>query len=124
MMDYLSSALLAIGPISLSVLLLLFMSMGKRLGQALELPPYYRLYNAALFLLLFPIPLIWILTAIKAWGLPDSDADVITLIKIGVFSFPMAIAFTLAVYATSKYWAWIWEELRRPKDEGGSEDEA
>lgn len=122
MMEYLSSALFAIGPIAIAVMLILLRTMGKRLGQALELPPYYRLYAIAVFFFLIPLPLIWILLALNAWGLPDSKADTILLAKIAVFSLPMAIAITLAVYATAKYWSWIWEELRSSGRRGGGQD--
>jgi hypothetical protein len=122
MMEYLSSALIAVGPIAIAIMLLLLRTMGKRLGQALELPRYYHLYAVAVFFFLLPIPLFCLLLALKAWGLPDSDANTVLTVKIAVFSLPMAIAITLAVYATAKYWSWIWDELRSPGGKGGGQD--
>jgi len=123
-MNYLASALYIIGPLAVSVLLVLLMVLGRRLGQALELPPYYRLYYAALVFFLLPLPAAWILLLTKAWGLPEPATDTGFIIKICVASIPMAIAITFALYATAKYWGWIWGELARSRGKDGKQDEA
>jgi len=117
-MNYLGSAIYIIGPLAVVVLLLLLMVLGKRLGQALELPPYYRLYYLALIFFGLPLPAAWILLLTKAWGLPEPAAETGLIIKICVASIPMAIAITFAAYATAKYWGWIWGELGRSREEG------
>ncbi|RJP33060.1 MAG: hypothetical protein C4536_04890 [Actinobacteria bacterium] len=122
-MNYLASAFYIVGPLAVGALLLLLMVLGKRLGEALELPAYYRLYYVSLVFFLLPLPVAWILLLTKAWGLPDPVSDTGLIIKIAVASIPMAIAITFAVYATAKYWGWIWSELGRSrgKDEGQDE---
>ncbi len=118
-MNYLASTLYIIGPLAVAVLLLLLTALGKRLGQALELPPYYRLYYLSLVFFLLPLPAAWILLLTGAWGLPEPAASTGLIIKICVASIPMAIAITFALYATAKYWGWIWGELGRSNKGGG-----
>ncbi|NPV59792.1 MAG: hypothetical protein HPY75_09020 [Actinobacteria bacterium] len=118
-MNYLSSALYIVGPLSVAVLLLLLGAMGKRLGQALELPPYYRLYYVSLFFFIAPLPAAWILLLTGAWGLPDPDPSTGLIIKIAVASIPMGIAITFALIATARYWGWIWGELYRSRRKEG-----
>jgi hypothetical protein len=36
----------------------------------------------------------------------------------------LTIGITLAVFATAKYWSWIWGELRRSRDKEEGHDEA
>ncbi len=122
-MNYLASSLYIIGPLAVGVLLILLMALGKRLGQALELPAYYKLYYASILFFLLPLPVAWILLITKAWGLPDPAPDTGMAIKIAVASIPMTIAITFAIYPTAKYWGWIWGELKRSRDEGGGQDE-
>jgi hypothetical protein len=121
-MEYLSSTIYIIGPLGVVAMLLLFMTMGKRLGEALELPPYYRLYFLAIFFFFLPLPLAWVSLLVKAWGLPNPEPQTGLIIKIMVASLPMTIAITFAVFATAKYWNWIWGELRRSRKGGGEKD--
>lgn len=120
-MNYLASTLYIIGPLSVGVLLVLLTTLGKRLGQALELPPYYRLYYIALVFFLLPLPAGWVLLFTGAWGLPDPAPNTGLIIKLAVASVPLTIGITLAVYATAKYWGWIWEELGRSRGKEGGE---
>ena len=122
-MRYVTPAIYIIGPLAVVVMLLLLLNMGRRLGQALELPPYYRLYYVSLFFFFIPLPAAWILLLTGAWGLPDPEPLRALIIKIMVASIPMGIAIAFAVVATCKYWSWIWKELREPEKEGGVEDE-
>ncbi len=117
-MRYLASALYIIGPVSVGVLMVLLRKLGKRLGEALELPPYYRLYDLALAFFVIPLPAAWVLLLTGAWGLPEPTPDAIMIIKLAVASVPLTIGITLAVYATAKYWNWIWGELG-PAQGGG-----
>lgn len=121
-MRYLASAIYIVGPLAVVVMMLLFLSMSRRLGAALELPPYYRLYFLAFFFFFIPLPSAWVLLVTNAWGLPDPEPLAGLIIKIAVASIPMGIAITFAVIATAKYWGWIWGELRRTKKSGGGED--
>jgi hypothetical protein len=122
-MDYISSAVFILGPLAEASLFILFVIMGKRLGQALELPPRYRLYWFAVALFLLPLPLGWILLATKAGGLPQPGEHNVFLIKIFAAMVPTAIGLTLAVFPTAKYWNWIWRELREPGDKGEDSSE-
>jgi hypothetical protein len=117
MMSYLSLTLYITGTLSMAVMLILFRTMGKRMGQALELPPYYRLYYISIFLFVIPLPVTWLLLATKAWGLPDPSPETALILKIVVASLPLAIGVTFALYATAKYWGWIWQELRGPESQ-------
>lgn len=119
-MVYLSFSLYIIGPLSVAVMLLLMGSMGKRMGEALELPPYYRLYYVSSFFFLLPLPLSSVLYFTKAWGLPEPNPQTGLVIKIMVASLPMTVAIAFAVYATARYWHWIWGEVGQPGEEGGN----
>lgn len=122
-MIYISSALYIIGPLAVGVMLLLFMILSRRLGEALETPPYYRLFVVAVFFFLIPLPVAWTLLLLKAWGLPEPDPRTGLVIKVVVASIPMTIAITFALLATVKYWSWIWGELRGPRRREGDPDE-
>lgn len=123
-MDYLASGIYIIGPLSVAVMLVLLGVMGKRLGEALELPPYYRLYYGAVLLFVIPLPVSWLLLVTGAWGLPDPDPVTGLAVKMLAAVLPMTVAITLAVVATAKYWSWIWGELRGPSKEDGERDAA
>jgi hypothetical protein len=123
-MDYIASGIYIIGPLAIAAMLLLLSIMGKRLGEALELPPYYRFYYAAVFFILIPLPIFWFLLVTGAWGLPDPVTTTGLAIKMMVAAVPMTIAITFAVIATAKYWGWIWNELHRPGKEGSGSDAA
>jgi hypothetical protein len=123
-MNYFASALYIIGPLSVAALQVLLLLLGKRLGQALELPPYYRLYYASLFFFLLPLPAAWVLLLTKAWGLPEPALNTGMAIKLAVASIPLTIGITLAVIATAKYWGWIWGELGRARKKEGGQNEA
>jgi hypothetical protein len=120
-MEYLSSAIFILGLLAEASLFILFVIMGKRLGQALELPPYYRFYWFAVILFLLPLPAGWILLATNAWGLPHPGEQNVFMIKVFAVMVPTAIGVTLAVFPTAKYWGWIWGALResgRKEDSG------
>jgi hypothetical protein len=123
-MNYLASTLYIIGPLAVGALLILLMVLGKRLGQALELPPYYKLYYVSIIFFLLPLPAAWVLLVTKAWGLPEPALTTGLIIKIAVASIPLTIAITFAVFATAKYWGWIWGELGRSRRRDGEQDEA
>jgi hypothetical protein len=122
-MKYLASSLYVIGPLSVGVLLVLLSVLGKRLGEALELPRYYRLYYVSLLFFLLPLPIAWLLLLTRAWGLPDPAPDTGMIIMIAVASIPLSIGITFALFATAKYWGWIWGELRRSRGKGSGQDE-
>ncbi len=123
-MGYISSTIYILNSLTVAAMLLLLMNMGRRLGEALELPRYYRLYTVGIFLFLLPLPLMWILLLVKAWGLPNPNASASTILKITAVSLPLALGITFAVYATAKYWSWIWGELRQSRKEGEGKNEA
>jgi predicted permease len=122
-MGYLFSVIYILNSLAVAAMLLLFMAMGKRLGEALELPRYHRLYVFGALFLLLPLLIMCILLLVKAWGLPNPDAATSMIIKVTAVSLPLAIGITLAVYATAKYWGWIWDELRQTSKESGVKDE-
>lgn len=122
-MIYLSSSLYILGPLSVGTMLLLLMALSRRLGEALEMPPYYRLFGLAIFFFLLPLPVSWILLLLKAWGLPEPEPRTSLAIKLVVASFPMTIAISFALPTVARYWNWIWAELRGTRREGGGGDE-
>lgn len=122
-MTYFSSTLFIIGPLSEAIMLMLLMVLSKRLGHALETPPYYRLYLAAVLFLLLPLPAAWILLLTGAWGLPESDPQTILILKVFFTLIPMAIAITFALLVTAKYWHWVWGELQGSRGKGGGRRE-
>ncbi len=122
-MIYLSSSLYIIGPLSVVAMLLLLMSLSRRLGEALEIPPYYRLFAVSIFFFLLPLPVSWVLLMRRAWGLPDPGPRTGLAIKLVVASIPMTVAITFALPVVARYWSWIWGELRRAHREEGEGDE-
>ncbi|WP_287155009.1 hypothetical protein [Candidatus Solincola tengchongensis] len=122
-MIYLSSSLYILGPLSVGTMLLLLMALSRRLGEALEMPPYYRFFGLAVFFFLLPLPVAWVLLLLKAWGLPEPDPRTALAIKLAVASFPMTIAISFALPTVARYWNWIWGELRGTRREGGEGDE-
>lgn len=102
-MQYLAAVLCVIGPLGEAIMLLLLMVMGKRLGKALEMPPYYRFYLAAVFFFLLPLPVSWILLLLQSWAAPHPSPDTVLAIKIAAASLPMTVAVTLALFPTAKY---------------------
>lgn len=122
-MTYFSSTLFIIGPLSVGIMLILLMVLSKRLGHALETPPYYRLYLAAVLFLLLPLPAAWILLLTGVFGLPESDPQTTLILKIFLTLIPMAIAITLALLVTAKYWHWVWGELQGSRGKDGDRRE-
>jgi|YelNatPaOPRAMG01_1025707.scaffolds.fasta_scaffold00909_15 hypothetical protein len=123
-MIYLSSSLYIIGPLSVAAMLILLMSLSRRLGEALETPPYYRFFGVAVVFFLLPLPVSWALLMLKAWGLPEPDPHTGLAIKLVVASIPMTIAISFALPTVARYWSWIWGELRGPRGEEGEDEQA
>ena len=121
-MKYLASLLYVLGPLSVGALALLLAALGRRLGEALELPPYYRLYYVSFALFLLPLPAMWIIVFTGAWGMPDPSPKTGMAIKLAAASLPIAVAFSLALVATARYWGWLWGELGRARDGKGGGD--
>ncbi|MBC7246811.1 MAG: hypothetical protein H5T73_03405 [Actinobacteria bacterium] len=122
-MTYLSSAMFAVGPFSVGMMLLLLMVLSRRLGHALETPPYHRLYLASLAFLLLPLPAVAVLLLTGASGLPEAEPQVNLLVKVLATFAPMAVAMTFALVATVKYWYWVWGELMGFRGKGGERSE-
>ncbi|MDI7252510.1 MAG: hypothetical protein QME89_08120, partial [Actinomycetota bacterium] len=101
----------------------LLMSLSRRLGEALEIPPYYRLFGLSVFFFLLPLPVSWTLLMLGAWGLPEPDPRTGLVIKLLVASIPMTVAISLALPTVARYWSWIWGELRGARPEEGEGDE-
>lgn len=118
-MTYVSTTLSAICPLAVGILFLLLLVMSKRLGEALEMPRYYRLYIASLAIILPILPAAWVLLLAKPWGLPEPDPETGFALKTFAASLPMSLAVTLALLATVKYWGWIWGEIRKGERKGG-----
>lgn len=123
-MIYLSSSLYIIGPLSVAAMLMLLMSLSRRLGEALEMPPYYRFFGVAVLFFLLPLPVSWALLMLKAWGLPEPDPRTGLAIKLVVASIPMTIAISFALPTVARYWSWVWGELRGPRGEEIEDEQA
>ncbi len=117
-MKYLASLLYVVGPLSVGVLVMLLAALGRRLGEALELPPYYRLYYVSFALFVLPLPALWIILFTGAWGAPHPAPEAGMALKLATLSAPAAVAVTFALYATARYWGWIWGELGRKEGRG------
>lgn len=122
-MTYLSSAMFAVGPLSVGIMLMLLMVLSRRLGHALETPPYHRLYLASLVFLLLPHLVVAVLLLTGASGLPEAESQVNLLVKVLATFVPMAVAMTFALVATVKYWYWVWGELMGSRGKGGERSE-
>lgn len=123
-MIYLSSSLYIIGPLSVGAMLLLLMHLSRRLGEALEIPPYYRLFGVSIFFFLLPLPVSWALLTFKAFGLPEPEPRTALAVKLAVASIPMTLAISFALPTVARYWSWIWGELRGPRRKEGEGDES
>ncbi|MBC7252871.1 MAG: hypothetical protein H5T72_02730 [Actinobacteria bacterium] len=113
-----------IGPLSVAAMLMLLMSLSRRLGEALEMPPYYRFFGVAVLFFLLPLPVSWALLMLKAWGLPEPDPRTGLAIKLVVASIPMTIAISFALPTVARYWSWVWGELRGPRGEEIEDEQA
>ncbi len=118
-MTYLASLLFVLGPFSVGAMTVLLTILSKRLGHAMEMPPYHRLYLVAIIFLFLPIPLVLGLSLGGVWELTQGDPLRNTMMKTLATFIPMTIAITLALMATVKYWHWVWGELRNPRGKGG-----
>ncbi len=103
--------LYALAPLSMAVLLTVLALLGRRLGQALEMFPYYLLYIAGA--VLFVAPSITGLVIDLVWSEGGMETTLLA-VKAFVILLPQAIALGLAAFATTKYWRWIWKELAAP----------
>ena len=96
-------------PTAMVAFMLVMMSLGKRLGQAMEMRSFYFLYLLG--------AVIFLLSAVAELGLflvtQGNGVNEVTLYKIKAFLIflPQSIGVYLAAYATVKYWRWIWDEL-------------
>ncbi|MHB8780811.1 MAG: hypothetical protein ACYC55_05460 [Candidatus Geothermincolia bacterium] len=108
-------AVFLMAPLSLGSLLLLLLLLSRRLGQALGVKRFYLLYWPAAFLVVAG-PLAG---GILELALPQAGSATLAAIKAFVFLSPAAIGLTVGVYATGRYWSWIWEELRAEGDGHG-----
>lgn len=122
-MTYLSSAMFVIGPLSVGIMLLLLMVLSRRLGHALEIAPYYRLYMVSVAFLFLAILIVSILQLAGASEPSQSQPQATLIIKVFATLMPMAVSVTLALVATVKYWHWVWGELLASREKGGERGE-
>lgn len=102
----------SLGTLSLAFFFGVMASLGKRMGEALHTRGYYRLYWAAAALSALPIPVGW-LVYLAGWaGFPDVSETAVYRIEALVFLLPLCIGASMALYATLRYWKWVWPELR------------
>ncbi len=112
-----SVVLYALAPLSVAALLMVLGVLSRRLGQALEMRRYYRLYIAGAALFVVPAIAGLIINLVLSGG--DSADSSLLIVKAFVIFLPQALGLGLAAFATSKYWHWIWRELaagRRRRD--------
>ena len=114
-MSVLWGTLACLAPLTLTLTYLLLAGLGKRMGEALRMPPLYRLYGAAAALALLATAASLVAGASGWWeGSPAGAASGAALL---VF-LPLAAGACMATYPTMRYWKWVWPELRSSRSAG------
>ncbi len=104
----------SLGTLSLAFFFGVMAKLGKRMGEALHIDSYYRLYWAAAALSAFPVPAGWLAFITGLGGIPDVSETAVFQVDALLFLLPLCIGASLALYATLRYWKWVWPELRDP----------
>ena len=86
--------------IAMIIILAVLGSLSKRLGEALKVAPYYKFFYVAIFA-----------TTISAFFDSGSYTDVFFEIHITITLAIRLVSVLLALYATIKYWHWLFSEL-------------
>lgn len=85
--------------LSFSAVLYIMAKLSKRMGEAMQIKPYFYLYYAGI--LFFLLALVYTLVFRTA------DADLIHMVS----NLLLAIGMTFGLVATVKYWGWLIKEI-------------
>ncbi len=119
-MSVLWSLLSSLGPLALAFSFLIMGLLGKRMGEAMHTRRFYLLYWVAAALCALPVAGGWFAWAAGLGGFPSlSEPATYRLVSL-LFLLPLCAGATISLYATLRYWKWVWPELRamsrRPPD--------
>lgn len=102
----------SLAPLSLAFTFVVLARLGKRMGEALHTRGFYLFYWAAAAFCGLPVVGGWIVYAAGVGGFPDvSEISAIRFIVL-LFLLPVCVGVSLALFATLRYWKWVWPELR------------
>ncbi len=111
-MIYLAATLSALSPLATGTMFLIFSSLGRRMGEALQMPRFYLLYWAGAIFFCVPVLVGVPLYFARVWGMPQPPELTVYKLKALVLFLPMCIGSSMAFYASVRYWNWVWPELR------------
>lgn len=111
-MSVLWALLASLGPLSLAFSFGVMANLGRRMGEALHTRPFYLLYWAAAVLCALPVAAGWFAYATGLGGYPDVSEIAAYRLSALLFFLPVCVGATLALFATLRYWKWVWPELR------------
>ncbi len=106
------AGLASLAPLSLAFTFGVLARLGRRMGEALHTRGFYRFYWAAAVLCVLPVLGGWIAYAAGLGGFPDgSEISTVRFVVVLVL-LPLCVGVSLALFATLRYWKWVWPELR------------
>ncbi len=85
--------------ISFSVVLYIMAKLSKRMGEAMQIKPYFYLYYAGILFFVFAI--------VYTLDVRTADADLAHMVS----NLLLAIGMTFGLVAMIKYWGWLIKEL-------------
>lgn len=106
------AVLASLAPLSLAFAFGVLARLGKRMGEALHTRSFYLFYWAAAAFCALPVPVVWIAYAAGAGGFPDVSEVSAVRFSVFLFLLPVCIGVSLALFATLRYWKWVWPEIR------------
>jgi hypothetical protein len=98
-----------LGPLALALSFAALAVLGRRMGEALRARPFYLLYLVASALLVAATVAALVCGAAGWWSSSEEGAARCAALAVLL---PFAAASCLSLYATLRYWRWIWLELR------------
>jgi hypothetical protein len=111
-MSVLMSLLSSLGPLALAFSFVVMALLGRRMGEAMHARRYYLLYWAGAALCALPVVGGWFAWAAGLGGFPDLSEPASYRLASLLFLLPTCVGATLSLYATLRYWKWVWPELR------------
>ncbi len=103
------TALSCLAPLSLAFCFTVLARLGRRMGEALRVRPFYLMYLAAAALMAAAVAAALAAGAAGWWSASEGGAAMCAALGVML---PFSAACGLALYATMRYWSWIWPELR------------
>jgi hypothetical protein len=106
------AVLASLAPLSLAFTFGVLARLGRRMGEALHARSFYLFYWAAAAFCIVPVLGVWIAYAAGPGGFPNTPEISAVRFIVILFLLPVCVGVSLALFATLRYWKWVWPELR------------